>query len=141
MPSENGLHYSEVCAEGGLEALRELADAIVEQADVRVLREPRAGMVMVRHVDPLEHTAFYMGEAHVTECEVEVDGRLGYGCVLGSGEDRAFYAALVDAVMASGGPLRAEVEAKLKQPAEAIMRARQDESRLAASTRVDFEVR
>jgi phosphonate C-P lyase system protein PhnG len=77
----------------------------------------------------------------VIECEVEVEGHLGYGCVLGSGEDRAFYAALVDAVMASHGPLRAEVEPKLKQLSEAIMRDRRDESKLAASTRVDFEVR
>jgi phosphonate C-P lyase system protein PhnG len=154
------LDYSEIIAEACTDALREIADLIINRLEVRVLKPPSPGMVMVRHSDPLENTLFLLGETFVTECEVDVDGRLGYGCVLGSGEERALCGALVDAVLggdtpardsgASGGNQSASggnhaIVSEIKHLLEAerlrIETRWEAESRAVASTRVSFEVR
>jgi phosphonate C-P lyase system protein PhnG len=151
------MHYSEIIAEAHTDALREIADLIVNRMEVRVLKPPVPGMVMVRHSDPLENTLFLLGEAFVTECEVEVEGLLGYGCVLGSGEERALCGALVDAVLGAstsadgasadrtpspgGHMMTAEVEHLLEAERLRIEARWEAESRAVASTRVSFEVR
>jgi phosphonate C-P lyase system protein PhnG len=148
------MHYSEIVAEGSLDALKAIADEIATRLNVRVLKAPSPGMVMVRHVDPLEKTGFLVGEAYVTECEVEVEGRLGYGCVIGSADERALCGALVDAVFGGmsardSGGLRGPVSHTIALDLEPLLdaervriEARWDaESRAVASTRVNFEVR
>lgn len=137
----NELHYSEIVAEADLAAVRAAAEFVAEQATVRVLREPSGAMVMVRHVDPLQHTPFYLGEAHVTECEVDVDGVPGYGCVLGESEERALCAAIVDAVMASDAPLKTQVAEVLADAGRALEERRRAESARVAATRVDFDLK
>jgi alpha-D-ribose 1-methylphosphonate 5-triphosphate synthase subunit PhnG len=131
----------EVTAEGELAAVRALAEEVAGQLPVQVLKAPAPAMVMVRHTDPLENTAFYLGEVYVTECEVDVDGRLGYGCVLGSSEERALCAAIVDAVVGSGHPFADRLQAALEQERARLAAERQGEARALGGTRVDFEVR
>ncbi|HET6487719.1 MAG TPA: phosphonate C-P lyase system protein PhnG [Spirochaetia bacterium] len=146
------MDYSEIVAEASVEAAREMADWVVRLLPVKVLRPPSPGMVMVRHVDPLENTLFLLGEAYVLECEVEVDGLLGYGCTLGSGgvgaqsspnadDERALCAALVDAVVGGQHRLASELLPLLQAEAARIAARREEEARATASTRVSFEVR
>ena len=149
------MDYSEIVAEASPDALQGIADVIVNRLEVRILKAPSPGMVMVRHSDPLENTLFLLGETFVTECEVEVDGRHGYGCVLGSGDERALCGALVDAILgggtsASGGGQSAssgdqavgsEITHLLEAERLRIEARREAESRAVASTRVSFEVR
>jgi len=149
------IDYSEIVSEASPDALQEIADAIVNRLEVRVLKPPAPGMIMVRHSDPLENTLFLLGETFVTECEVEVDGRLGYGCVLGSGEESALCAALIDAVLggsksASGNgksapdgnrEIASEIEHLLEAERLRIEARWEAESKAVASTRVSFEVR
>jgi alpha-D-ribose 1-methylphosphonate 5-triphosphate synthase subunit PhnG len=138
------VHYSRVAAQGDLEDLKTIAESVVESASVRVVSPPSGGMVMVRHVDPLQHTPFYLGEAQVTECEVEVDGALGYGCVLAGSDERALYAAIIDAVLGASVPnpvLRDSVARAISAVGDDLRRRRDEESARTAATRVDFEVR
>jgi phosphonate C-P lyase system protein PhnG len=133
--------YAEVVAEASPDAVRAIAEAIVNRLDVRILKPPAPGMVMVRHADPLENTLFLLGEAYVTVCEAEVDGLPGYGCVLGSGDERALCGALVDAVLGGGHPFGAEILPLLEAEQLRIQACLDAESRSVASTRVSFEVR
>lgn len=135
------MDHSEIAAEGELDAVREIAQVIVNRLPVRVLKSPSPGMVMVRQVDPLENIQFLLGEAYVTECEVEVGGLPGYGCVLGSGEDRALCSALLDAVIGGGHAMAAELAPLLEAEERRIRSRWEAESRAAATTRVSFEVR
>jgi alpha-D-ribose 1-methylphosphonate 5-triphosphate synthase subunit PhnG len=135
------LEHSEIVAEASPEAMREIAELIANRLPVKVLKQPSPGMVMVRHAEPLENMYFLLGETFVTECEVEVDGLLGYGCVLGSSEERALCGAMVDAVMGGGHPFAGEVLPLLKAEQQKIEARREVESRAIASTRVSFEVR
>jgi alpha-D-ribose 1-methylphosphonate 5-triphosphate synthase subunit PhnG len=135
------MDHSEIVAEAGPDAVREIAELIANRLPVKVLKPPSPGMVMVRHAEPLENIFFLLGETFVTECEVEVDGELGYGCVLGSGEERALCGAMVDAVMSGRHPLADEVAPLLEAEQQRIEARRETESRAVASTRVSFEVR
>jgi alpha-D-ribose 1-methylphosphonate 5-triphosphate synthase subunit PhnG len=135
------MEYSQIAAEGGAEAVREIAQTIVDRLPVRMLKPPSAGMVMVRQIDPLENIPFLLGEAYVTECEVEVDGRAGYGCVLGSDEERALCSALLDAVFGGGHPAAADFASLLEAEEKRIRQRWEAESTAAASTRVSFETR
>jgi phosphonate C-P lyase system protein PhnG len=137
----NDLHTSEVAAEADLVTIRAIADVVADAVPVSLVREPAGAMIMVRNVDPVGLTPFCLGEAHVTECEVEVDGVLGYGCVLGDSAERALCAAIIDAIVASEHPVRAEVERRLADAAAAIVRSRRAESNRTAATRVDFDLK
>lgn len=135
------MDYFEIVAEARPDAVRAIAEAILSKSNVRVLKAPAPGMVMVRHTDPLENTLFLLGEAYVTECEVEVDGLLGYGCVLGSGEERALCGALVDAVIGGRHSIASEIERLLEEELRNIEEQRRGENFAVASTRVSFDVR
>jgi len=135
------MDHSEIAAEGDLQAVRDIAEAIVNRLPVRILSAPGPGMVMVRQVDPLENTVFLLGEAYVTQCEVEVDGLPGYGCVLGSDRERALCSALLDALVAGGHAMAGEL-APLLEAEEKKVRARWEaDSRAIDTTRVNIEVR
>ena len=135
------MDYSEIAAEASADAIREIAEAVLNRLPVRILKSPSPGMVMVRQVDPLENILFNLGEAYVTECEVEVDGLPGYGCVLGSGEDRALCSALLDAVIGGGHAAAAEITPLLEAEQRRIGERWDKESKAATTTRVSFEVR
>ncbi|HVP20058.1 MAG TPA: phosphonate C-P lyase system protein PhnG [Spirochaetia bacterium] len=135
------MDYSEIAAEAGPEAVRAIAETIANRAAVRILKAPTPGMVMVKQVDPLENVPFLLGEAFVTECEVDVDGCLGYGCVLGTGDDRALCSALLDAVIGGGHSAAAQIVPLLEAEESRIKARWEKESRAAATTRVSFDVR
>jgi alpha-D-ribose 1-methylphosphonate 5-triphosphate synthase subunit PhnG len=134
------MSHSEIASEAGAEAVRRIAELVAERLPVKVLRAPAPAMVMVRQVDPLENLYFHLGEAFVTECEVEVDGHHGYGCVLGPADDRALCSALLDAVFTAGHPIVADIEPLLAAEERRISAERERESRAVATTRVSFEV-
>ena len=140
-PKEEILEHSEIVAEMASDAVRAIAETVANRLPVNVVKAPAPGMVMVKHVDPLEQTPFFMGEAYVTECEVEVAGSLGYGCCLGYDEERALCAAVVDAVMESDNPFRGELLRLLDVEESRVRAAWAREEKAVAATRVNFEVK
>ncbi len=133
-------NYSEIASEAGPEAVRRIAELIAGRLAVNVVRAPSPAMVMMRQVDPLENTIFNLGEIFVMECEVEVDGHPGYGCVVGPADDRSLCSALLDAVYSAELPITAELEPLLEEEAGRIAAERDRESRAVATTRVSFDV-
>jgi alpha-D-ribose 1-methylphosphonate 5-triphosphate synthase subunit PhnG len=135
------MDHSQIVAEGSAEAVRAMGALIADRLEVIVLRAPKPAMVMVKHVDPLQNTPYFLGEAYVTECEVEVDGRHGYACCLGRSEERALSGAIVDAVAGTGHPLAAELSPLLTAEELRIRDRWRQEAKAAAMTKVDFAVR
>jgi phosphonate C-P lyase system protein PhnG len=135
------MDYSQVVAEGRIEKLKEIAERIVTQFPCKVISHPSPGMVMVKHIDPIEKTAFYLGEAFVTQCEVEVDGNLGYGCVLGDEPERALYGAIIDSVVGSSHGNFEEVNLMLELEKAYIISKWSGESKQISKTKVNFDVK
>ncbi|HEX9061495.1 MAG TPA: phosphonate C-P lyase system protein PhnG, partial [Clostridia bacterium] len=93
------MEYSEIAAEGRLENLKLIAEKIAGMFPLSVITPPSSGMIMIQHTDPVEKTPFYLGEAFVTKCEVDIAGNIGFGCVLGDDPERALYSAIIDAAL------------------------------------------
>ncbi len=135
------MNYSQVTAEGRLEKLKEMAEGIVIELPCQIIQNPSPGMVMVKHIDPIEKTPFYLGEAFVTQCEVEIGGSLGYGCVLGDEPERALYGAILDAVLGNGIAVPEKVKRLLEEEADEIQQGWSSESRQISRTKVNFDVK
>lgn len=102
------------------------------------LRGPEAGMVMVRGRMGGVGAAFNLGEMTVTRCAVRLaDGRVGHAYRAGRDLRAAELAAVLDAA-ALGPAVPAPLAAALAAMDAAAEAAREDRSRRAASTRVDF---
>jgi alpha-D-ribose 1-methylphosphonate 5-triphosphate synthase subunit PhnG len=102
------------------------------------LRGPETGMVMVRGRMGGEGRAFNLGEMTVTRCAVALaDGRIGHAYLAGRDHRRAELAAVLDAA-ALGEAVPAPLAQALAEMETAQNAARDDRSRRAAATKVDF---
>ncbi len=106
--------------------------------DIRVLRAPEIGLVMVRGRIGGDGAPFNLGEATVTRAAVSLaSGETGFGHVLGRDRDKARLAALADALWQAPST-RDEVESVLA-PVRARLAAGASLAKAqAAATRVDF---
>src|SRR5262245_66354975 len=91
-----------VLCECDLEPLQALVEGLERQHTVTIVKEPSVCLTMVRAEDSLDKQEFYLGEALTTECEVSVDGRLGYGVCLGDEPVRGYCLAVIDALIDAG---------------------------------------
>jgi len=135
------MHYSQIVSVGNIEKLKAITELVVESHLLKITSEPSAGMVMITVVDPLEKTPFYLGEVFVTKCEVEINGKPGYGCVIGQEEERALYGAVLDAIMGHDHELADKIRPMLALVEEEILHCSAREIQLAARTRVNFDVK
>lgn len=103
-----------------------------------VLKPAAVGTVMVEGRAGGSGTRFNLGEATVARCIVRLaDGTLGAAFALGSDRRKAHLAAIADALLQradAGGDLHRAIDAL----AAAQARRRQDASRKAAATKVEF---
>jgi alpha-D-ribose 1-methylphosphonate 5-triphosphate synthase subunit PhnG len=118
--------------------------AIVEQLEARhatrLVREPSICLTMIRAEDSIEGQEFYLGEALTTECEVEVDGHIGYGLCLGEEPDRAYCLAVADALIADAGSPPVELADFLHEQYQSLRRAERIEFDQVMRTQVDFKL-
>ncbi|MGE4528636.1 MAG: phosphonate C-P lyase system protein PhnG [Rhodospirillaceae bacterium] len=107
--------------------------------EVRVLRAPEVGLVMVRGRVGGGGAPFNLGEMPVARCSVALaDGTVGHAYVAGRDRAKARAAAILDALM-QRPESRAELERTLIAPLAAALAARQRAAaEKAAATRVDF---
>jgi alpha-D-ribose 1-methylphosphonate 5-triphosphate synthase subunit PhnG len=102
------------------------------------LRGPETGMVMVRGRMGGHGRGFNLGEMTVTRCAVTLeDGRVGHAYLAGREHRRAELAALLDA-LSQGAAVPPALAAALAAMQATQRAAREDRSRRAAATRVDF---
>lgn len=122
--------------------LSELSEPIARcwpELNIRDLRSPEIGLVMLRGRMGGDGAAFNLGEATVTRAAVELSGRYrGYGQRLGRAPVAARLAAIADALWQDESE-RARVEAEIVTPVRSrlIAAATRKKSETAA-TKVDF---
>ncbi len=123
-----------------LEPLKALVEELETAHAVTVRKSPSICLAMVPAQDSLEAQTFYLGEALTTECEVEVDGRHGFGLCLGEEPVRAYCLAVLDAFLFGGVPVPAQVERFLREQERLVAKRDQDEFDLILQTQVDFKL-
>lgn len=110
-----------------------------DQPDVRPIRGPETGLVMVRGRIGGGGAPFNLGEATVTRATVELStGCVGHAHALGTDKEKVRHAAIIDALWQDEAT-RPAVEDKVVAPVRRRL-DRQDKVRdeEAAATRVDF---
>lgn len=107
--------------------------------EVRSLRSPEIGLVMLRGRIGGDGAAFNVGEATVSRAVVELaTGERGYGQVLGRNPETARLAAIFDA-LAQRADAMAQVEAAVLGPIRSRLAVADVKSRTeTAATKVDF---
>lgn len=119
--------------------LTPLADAVLADTEVRVVRGPTIGMVMMQARDSVEGIRFNVGEILVTEALVAIGLHQGYAMVQGMEREWALAGAICDAAIEAQHPLMPHILETLGA-AENAARARQRaEWAKVAGTRVAFD--
>ena len=116
-----------------------LADAILAETEVRIVRGPTVGMVMLQARESVEGIRFNAGEVLVTEALVAIDEHQGYAMVQGMEREWALAGAICDAAVEAAHPLAPRILDTLGE-AEIGARAQQraDWAKVAG-TRVAFD--
>jgi alpha-D-ribose 1-methylphosphonate 5-triphosphate synthase subunit PhnG len=138
MEPENLTDY--ILCECELDALRQFADQLIARESVDLVKPPAICLTMIRAEDSVEQQEFYLGEALTTDCEVAIDGQVGYGICVGDEPDRAYYMAVIDALIAGKSPKLGQIEAFLEHQLSLIRHAEQVEFGQILRTKVDFKL-
>lgn len=103
------------------------------------LRQPEFGSVMIRGRAGGTGDKFNLGEATITRCALRLsDGTAGYAYILGRDARRAQLAALIDALLQQEPQARKIASEVIAPLAEAQTKRREQRSRRANSTKVEF---
>ena len=130
----------ELIARADSERICGIAEQIIGDTEVEVIKKPTSGMIMMRFRDTAEKCVFNLGEVLVTGAEVKIDEELGYAMVMGRDPEAALAGAILDAAVESGHILAPEIIDLLRN--EEIRRKEELQKTWSevATTKVDFEV-
>ena len=119
-------------------AVRQMLERLADQR-IEVVREPRTGLVM-QSIKDCFGAEFHLGEVLVTEADVRIDGVRGWAMVMGDNSDKAMLAACLDAISRfPGADLDQAIGEEINRWLAEADKAVNDEAKLAATTRVNFE--
>jgi alpha-D-ribose 1-methylphosphonate 5-triphosphate synthase subunit PhnG len=129
-----------VLCECELPPLQALVVGLEQAHRIAIVKEPSVCLTMIRAEDSLEQQEFFLGEALTTECEVSVDGRIGYGVCLGDEPVRGYCLAVVDAILHGGSDTIADVHPFIDRQRALIAARETEEFNLILRTQVDFKL-
>src|SRR5262245_31876520 len=129
-----------VLCECDLPPLQDFVTQLERRYAVTIIKEPSVCLTMIRAADSLDCQEFYLGEALSTECEVAIDGSIGYGACLGDEPVRGYCLAVVDALAHGDGGLEPEVAAFIESQRHAIAARELEEFNHILRTQVDFKL-
>jgi alpha-D-ribose 1-methylphosphonate 5-triphosphate synthase subunit PhnG len=130
-----------IICECELEPLEAFVRQLEPDCAIQVVRHPSVGTTMVRAEDSVEGQPFYLGEALITECELNIDGQPGFGLCLGDEPVRSYCMAFLDAILLLSDSRLRRVEAFLSEQAALIEGRIRAEHDHIQRTKVDFKLR
>ncbi len=119
--------------------LTPLADAVLAEAEVRIIRGPTVGMVMLQARESVEGIRFNVGEVLVTEALVAIGAHQGYAMVQGMEREQALAGAICDAAVEATHALTPRILAALAEGEARADAAHRAAWAKVASTRVAFD--
>ncbi len=107
--------------------------------EIQIVKEPETGLVM-QSVSDCFQTDFHLGEILVTVAEVVIEGKRGWGMVMGDNGDRALLAACIEVILnGSESSLKDEVHGELLKWLTKSSDLVTEEARIYSTTQVNFE--
>ena len=129
-----------VLCECDLPTLQRFVEELEKRHEVILVKSPGICLTMVRAEDSLEKQEFFLGEALTSECEVSVDGMLGYGLCLGEEPVRAYCIAVCDALLQGGREVPAVLAHFVVAEREKLSVREMEEFNHILRTQVDFKL-
>jgi alpha-D-ribose 1-methylphosphonate 5-triphosphate synthase subunit PhnG len=133
-------HRFELLACAGKEELCRLAEKVLEDTDLQVIKKPSSGMIMMRCRDNAHACVFNFGEILVTEAEVRIGNSTGYAMVLGMEPEKTLACAILDCAIEAGQPLAVEILQMLRSEEQRLQEEKIRTWKEIETTKVDFEV-
>ena len=123
------------------EALVQLVSNLESKLLVEIVIAPKLGMTMVQAEDSIDFQPFYLGEVLITECQVSVNGQLGYGYCMGDAPQRAYSIAIIDAIMHTEcHPKQSDVHVFIEIEKAKLLKQQLEEYNQVLKTKVDFKI-
>jgi alpha-D-ribose 1-methylphosphonate 5-triphosphate synthase subunit PhnG len=123
------------------EALVQLVTNLESELLVEIVVAPKLGMTMVQAEDSIDFQPFYLGEVLITECQVLVNGQLGYGYCMGDAPQKAYSIAVIDAIMhTEGHPKQNDVNVFIEIEKAKLLKKQLEEYNQVLKTKVDFKI-
>lgn len=129
-----------ILVEGDRDIVQRIVADVEAAASIAVLDDPQESLVMVKVRESAQRSLFYLGEALMTTCRVNVEGAQGLGMVLGSDRSLAYALAVADAAFGLDDERfdkQAWKEAMVAESQRLAAKTAAERARVAA-TRVDF---
>jgi alpha-D-ribose 1-methylphosphonate 5-triphosphate synthase subunit PhnG len=124
------------CDGAELEAVLNSVDAI---PDYQIVKAPETGTVMIEGRAGGAGRRFNLGEATVSRAVVRLpDGTMGFSYALGQNRRKALVAAVLDALLQVEARQGGELGQKVRALGNEQVRRREQASRKAAATKVEF---
>ncbi len=132
------LEMSRVLAAASDDEVRTMLERL-SVLEFQVVKEPETGLIM-QTVSDCFKTDFHLGEVLVTTAEVSLDGRRGWGMVMGDSSDRAIVAACLDVILSGDGlRIEADIVSELMKWLGRSQEGIVEEAKIYGTTRVNFE--
>lgn len=130
---------TKILVEGNRDLLKKMAQQVEKRVEVKVEQPPRKGLVMLKARDSISMQPFYLGEGLVTECSVSIQGKFGFGAIMGEDPERSYQIAVVDAAFNARLPLVDSWIPELEREERSIRQRHFREHVMAEHSRVQFD--
>jgi alpha-D-ribose 1-methylphosphonate 5-triphosphate synthase subunit PhnG len=130
---------TEILINGSQKTLEDMAHCIKDNYQVKVIQEPESGLVMLKVRETSQKSLFYPGEVLVTECKVQIDGKIGIGIVTGDQPELSYHLAVIDAAYEAMLPETIEWKLLLENEEKVIQEQRATANQSILKTKVNFE--
>jgi alpha-D-ribose 1-methylphosphonate 5-triphosphate synthase subunit PhnG len=130
---------TEILINGSQKRVEDMANCIKDKYQVKVIQEPESGLVMLKVRETSQKRLFYPGEVLVTECKVQIDGRIGIGIVTGDQPELSYHLAVIDAAYENMLPETIGWMKLLEDEEKVIQEQRAAANHSILKTKVNFE--
>jgi alpha-D-ribose 1-methylphosphonate 5-triphosphate synthase subunit PhnG len=98
----NRRRRTEILVKGSREIARALAEEIVSKYEIKEIKRPENGLVMIKMREKAQNTLFYLGEVLVSETRIQIGKVDGLGIVKGNDNEMSRWMAIIDGAYNAG---------------------------------------
>ena len=131
---------SRILAASPREAVINLAEEIMGNYPVVMIKPPAKTLVMLTVKEPVKNSRFFLGEAIASECLLEVAGHRGASVMLGDDFEKARAAAILDAANSAALPVMRYMNAIIEVMEAEMMCEWRKEAAMHRKTQVQFQI-
>jgi alpha-D-ribose 1-methylphosphonate 5-triphosphate synthase subunit PhnG len=135
------LDQDQVLCECAKDRLINFVSQLESKLTIEIVLSPKLVMTMVQAEDSIDFQPFYVGEVLMTECQLLINGAIGYGYCMGDAPQRAYAIAVIDALSFELNSIfKEEVAAFIENEKSILTQQKLEEYNQILRTKVDFKI-